>query len=95
MFGEARRADTDRYSLAECLAEKYGYGNVEELKKDGKGRFSLLESGILDKPSAKLLLANVSMHAFPGAWPKILTIRAGYERRDLSHRGFYHTSAIW
>ncbi len=53
-------------SLAECLAEKFGYENVEELKKDGKSRFSLVDSGILDKPSARLLLANVSFHVSPG-----------------------------
>ena len=46
-------------SLAECLAEKFGYEDVEELKKDGKSRFSLLENGILDKPCARLLLVNV------------------------------------
>ena len=46
-------------SLVECLAEKFGYENVEELKKDGKSRFSLVEDGILDKPCAKMLLANV------------------------------------
>lgn len=50
-------------SLAECLAEKFGYDNVEELKKDGKSRFSLVENGILEKPCARLLLANVSFHA--------------------------------
>lgn len=55
------------YSLAECLAEKYGYNSVEELKKDGKSRFSLVESGILDKPCTRLLLANVSFHASPKA----------------------------
>ena len=48
-------------SLAECLAEKFGYENVEELKKDGKSRFSLVESGILDKPCTRVLLANVSL----------------------------------
>lgn len=53
------------HSLAECLAEKFGYENVEELKKDGKSRFSLVENGILDKPCARLLLANVSLHACP------------------------------
>lgn len=46
------------FDLAECLAEKFGYENVEELKKDGKSRFSLVESGILDKPCTRLLLAN-------------------------------------
>ena len=51
------------HSLAECLAEKFGYENVEELKKDGKSRFSLVENGILEKPCTRLLLANVSFHA--------------------------------
>ena len=55
------------HSLAECLAEKFGYENVEELKKDGKSRFSLVENSILDKSCARLLLANVSFHASPGA----------------------------
>ena len=50
-------------SLAECLAKKFGYENVEELKKDGKSRFSLIESGILDKQCTKLLLANVSLRS--------------------------------
>ncbi len=36
---------------------------MEELKKDGQSRFSLLQNGILDKPSARLLLANVSFYA--------------------------------
>ena len=52
-------------SLAECLADKFGYENVKELKKDGQSRFSLLENGILDKPCARLLLANVSSPLFP------------------------------
>lgn len=46
------------FDLAECLAEKFGYENVQELKKDGRTRFSLVENGILDKPCARLLLAN-------------------------------------
>ena len=47
-------------SLAECLAEKWGYESVETMKKDAMKRFSLLENGILDQPSTKLLLINVS-----------------------------------
>ena len=54
-------------SLAECLTEKFGYDNVEALKEDGKSRFSLVESGILDKPCTRLLLANVSCHTSSGA----------------------------
>ena len=52
-----------RRSLAECLAEKFGFENVEELKKDGKSRFSLVENGILDKSCTRLLLANVSLRS--------------------------------
>jgi hypothetical protein len=45
--------------LAEALAKKFGYGSVEEMEKDAQKRFSLLENGILDKPSARLFLINV------------------------------------
>lgn len=45
--------------LAGALAEKFGYGSVEEMKKDAQKRFSLLDNGILDKPSARLFLINV------------------------------------
>lgn len=48
-----------RISLAECLVEKWGYENVEAMKKDAMQRFSLLNNGILDQPSTKLLLVNV------------------------------------
>ena len=47
-------------SLAECLVEKWGYDSVEAMKKDAMKRFSLLDNGVLDKPSTKLLLINVS-----------------------------------
>jgi hypothetical protein len=50
--------------LAEALAEKFGYGSVEEMKKDAQKRFSLLDNGILDKPSARLLLINVRQPKF-------------------------------
>ena len=46
-------------SLTQVLASKFGYSNIEEMKKDSQKRFSLLESGILDQPSTRLLLINV------------------------------------
>ena len=49
-----------RSSLAECLVEKWGYESVKAMKKDALKRFSLLEGGVLDQPSTKLLLINVS-----------------------------------
>ena len=52
-------------SLAECLAEKWGYSTIDAMKKDAMARFSLLENGILDQPSAKLLLINVNDNPSP------------------------------
>lgn len=48
-----------RVSLAECLMEKWGYENIEAMKSDAMQRFSLLENGVLDQPSTRLLLVNV------------------------------------
>lgn len=72
------------HSLAECMAEKFGYENVEELKKDGKSRFSLVENGILDKPCARLLLANVSFHILPEALTQEANHRWGRARTTRS-----------
>ena len=48
-------------SLTQVLALKFGYANVQEMMKDSRKRFSLLENGILDQPSTRLLLVNVSV----------------------------------
>jgi hypothetical protein len=41
------------------MAQKHGYASVEEFKNNAQKRFSLLETGIIDKPSTRLLLINV------------------------------------
>ncbi|MCJ1225198.1 hypothetical protein MMC12_001847 [Toensbergia leucococca] len=46
------------FDIAQVLALKFGYPNVEDMKLDARKRFSLLENGILDKPSCRLLLIN-------------------------------------
>jgi pimeloyl-ACP methyl ester carboxylesterase len=45
-------------SLTRSLMSKYDYGSVEEMKADSQKRFSLVESGILNKPCTKLLMLN-------------------------------------
>lgn len=50
-------------SLAHFLALKFDYSNVTEMKQDAQKRFSLLENGILDKPSTKMLIINVGLVA--------------------------------
>jgi hypothetical protein len=42
------------------MALKHGYATAEEYKKDALQKFSLVENGILNKPSSRLLLVNVS-----------------------------------
>lgn len=41
------------------MALKHGYKSVDEYKNGVQKKFSLLESGLLDKPSTRLLLINV------------------------------------
>lgn len=43
------------------MALKHGFRNAEEYKANVQKKFSLLETGILEKPSTRLLLINVSV----------------------------------
>lgn len=43
------------------MAMKHGYTSVEEYKAGVQKKFSLLETGIIQKPSTRLLLINVSV----------------------------------
>ena len=47
--------------LSPAMALKHGYSNVEDYKNGVQKKFSLLELGILEKPSTRLLLINVSL----------------------------------
>jgi hypothetical protein len=42
------------------MAMKHGFNSVEEYKENAQKKFSLLETGIIQKPSTRLLLINVS-----------------------------------
>ncbi len=46
--------------LTPAMAMKHGYSSVEEYKAGVQKKFSLLETGIIQKPSTRLLLINVS-----------------------------------
>jgi pimeloyl-ACP methyl ester carboxylesterase len=45
-------------SLTRSLMSKYDYSSVEEMRADSQKRFSLVESGILEKACTKLLMLN-------------------------------------
>jgi hypothetical protein len=47
------------FDLANTLAYKWGYGDdVESFKREGQGKFSLVNDGTLDKECTRLLLVN-------------------------------------
>ena len=54
------RADGHEYpfKLAPAMAMKHGFESVEEYKRGAQLKFSLLENGILNKKSTRLLLVN-------------------------------------
>ncbi|KAK0612347.1 Alpha/Beta hydrolase protein [Bombardia bombarda] len=58
--GWLERADGHEYPfrLTPAMAMKHGYRTVEEYKAGVQKKFSLLETGIIQKPSTRLLLIN-------------------------------------
>lgn len=46
-------------SLTPALAQKFGYSSVDAFKEGAQRKFSLVENGIVEKPSTRLLLINV------------------------------------
>ncbi|CAL3973402.1 unnamed protein product [Diplocarpon coronariae] len=54
------KADGHEYpfQLSPAMAAKHGYATVEEYTEHAQKRFSLLEAGMLDQPSTRLLLIN-------------------------------------
>lgn len=42
-----------------ALSTKHGYKSAEEYKESAQNKFSLLDTGIMDTPSTRLLLINV------------------------------------
>jgi hypothetical protein len=59
------KADGHEYpfQLTPAMAMKHGYKSVEQYKEGVQKKFSLLETGIIQKPSCRLLLINVSLHS--------------------------------
>jgi hypothetical protein len=41
------------------MAEKFGYKDVSDFAKNAQKKFSLVENGIAQQPSCRLLLLNV------------------------------------
>lgn len=59
--------------MTPAMALKHGYSSVDEYKKGVQKKFSLLENGIIQKPSTRLLLINVSYTHLMPSWETTLT----------------------
>jgi hypothetical protein len=56
-------------SLLPALTRKFGYDNPEEFKQQAQNTFSLVETGIVEQESTRLLLINVRLHPPPLSTP--------------------------
>ena len=54
---------TIKHRFLPALAHKFGYDSVDVFVDEVQDKYSLLTSGILDTPSTRLLLVNVSSTA--------------------------------
>ncbi len=52
---------TEGHRLLPALAMKHGYATIDEYKAGVQRKFSLLETGVIHRPSTRLLLINVSL----------------------------------
>jgi hypothetical protein len=50
-----------RTRITTAWAIKHGYKDVEEFKEHAQKKFSLVETGIVHKPSCRMLLLNVCL----------------------------------
>ncbi len=82
------------------MAMKHGYKTVEEYKEGVQKKFSLLENGIIQQPSTRLLLINVSSLApvpeLKGMKRSIISDHEiGYSRWPHAHRGLDDVVRVW
>ena len=54
--------------MTPAMALKHGYNSVDEYKKGAQKKFSLLENGIIQKPSTRLLLIKVGFYTCKESW---------------------------
>ena len=87
------------FGLAETIALKFGYTDLEAFKREAQSRYSLLNSGIIDKPSCRLLLVNgVNDEIFPIEDSKLLCEHGSVKDIRLvlgrSHMGNPETESV-
>ncbi|KAL1842807.1 hypothetical protein VTJ49DRAFT_4136 [Mycothermus thermophilus] len=78
------------FELLPALATKHGFTSVEEYKAKAMKKFSLLENGILDKPSTRLLLINGTHDGLMPIEDSILLFEHGTPKEARFFTGALH-----
>ncbi|KAI8631659.1 alpha/beta-hydrolase [Xylariaceae sp. FL1651] len=86
------KADGHEYpfTLLPALAMKHGFEDVEEYKRQALKRFSLLETGVLEKPSARLLLINGTLDGLMPIEDSMLLFEYGSPKEARFFQGALH-----
>ncbi|KAI0487811.1 alpha/beta-hydrolase [Xylaria cf. heliscus] len=87
-----RTADGHEYpfKLLPAMAMKHGFKSVDEYVRLAKGRFSLLENGILEMDSARLLLVNGTLDGLMPIEDSMLLFEYGKPKEARFFSGALH-----
>lgn len=69
---------------------KHGYESVERFLKQAKAKFSLLDNGILDMPSTRLLLVNGTLDGLMPIEDSMLLFEHGTPKEARFFTGALH-----
>ncbi|KAI0476342.1 Alpha/Beta hydrolase protein [Xylariaceae sp. FL0804] len=79
------------FDLLAPLARKHGFGgDVPRYLREAQGRFSLLENGVLDRPSCRLLLVNGTMDGLMPIEDSMLLFEYGSPKEARFFTGALH-----
>ncbi|KLU90742.1 hypothetical protein MAPG_10594 [Magnaporthiopsis poae ATCC 64411] len=89
------RADGHEYpfKLSPAMAMKHGFDSVEAYREGAQKKFSLLETGILDQPSTRLLLVNGTLDGLMPIEDSVMLFEHGSPKEarfftDALHMGY-------
>ncbi|RYP77512.1 hypothetical protein DL771_001085 [Monosporascus sp. 5C6A] len=86
------RADGHEYpfDLAPAMAAKHGYASVAEYKEGAQKKFSLLEQGIIQGPSTRLLLVNGTLDGLMPIEDSMMLFEYGRPKEARFFSGAWH-----
>ncbi|KAI0019999.1 alpha/beta-hydrolase [Xylariomycetidae sp. FL0641] len=78
------------FALAPAMAAKHGFASVAEYREAAQARFSLLESGILERKSCRLLLVNGTLDGLMPIEDSMLLFEHGSPKEARFFPGALH-----